>query len=352
VKSKGRLAKEQAILRLAKEPYDYYDESRIHRALMQSTNDFMDLLERFYKAWDKNDKLVELPRKQLFTTPGIKGDWRVMPCVVNRFEGKSVKAVKVIGTNEEERVVSDKISVGKALLIHPTDNFVKAIFDVCALSSFRTAAISVLALKYLTEKKDRRVGVIGVGRVGFYTVLILQKWLGAKEIGIFDINKKRVDLLKQSSGRRTAAVLKSQDLKEICKSNNAVFLATDTASPLISSKNASGLKFISSVGADADNLSELHKSILRHRTLVSESRQNIHFGDLKRWAKAKLIRENNIVELQRIIGRRKRMRGNVVFVSTGTAVQDALICQFLFDRFFFESLLFYRRHQPVPSLLF
>lgn len=167
----------ESLLRLKNEPYVAYTESQIHQTIMEFAEDFCDLLERFYFHWKDRRGSVLLPTKQIYTTKDLKGDFRIMPCAYH-FEEKIVKVVKVVGTNEEEQVVKDKICVGKALLLHPSDNYVQAIFDVCSLSSFRTAAIATLAFKYLTETRNQMVGLIGAGRIGFYTALFLHRWLG------------------------------------------------------------------------------------------------------------------------------------------------------------------------------
>ena len=66
--------------------------------------------------------------------------------------------------------------------------------------------------------------------------------------------------------------------------------------------------------------------------MISESRQNIFFGDLQRWFQAGLIKERQVIELREVIGHLKKEKQPVIFITTGTAIQDALICQFLFER--------------------
>ena len=321
---------EQDLLRLHEEPCTYYNEMQIHRALMRNVNAFLDTLERFYFAWQKNNKIVDQPKKQVFTTKGLKGDLRVMPCVIDKFEGKVIKMVKIIGTNVEEKHVKDKIAVGKALLIDTTDNFVKGIFDVSALSSFRTAAISTVAFKHTVDPSQQRVGIIGTGRIGFYMAVILSRWLEVRELHVYDVNKKRLHQFKEIFGKKIK--IKDVTLNEICKSCTAVFLSTTSTSPLLNKSNAKDIQFISSVGADAENLSELHKSLLKNRKVISESRQDISFGDLRRWYQAGLLKERQVIELRDVIGRLKKAKQPILFISTGAAIQDALICQFLFER--------------------
>lgn len=313
-------------LRLGDEPSRHYTEKTIHEALMTRTHEFMDLLESFYDAWSEDPRLVQQPPKTIFTSRGIKGDWRVMPCVIDRFEGALIKAVKVIGTNEEERTITDKICVGKALLIDEYDNHIKASFDVCALSSFRTAAISALACKHTCPTKANRLLIVGAGRIGFYLASILSRWGKAGKLVFQDAIPARAEALaKYFSGSAQGPTL---DI-EGC---DAVFLCTDSASPILNAGNVGEARFISSVGADADNLSEVDPSLLTDFTVVSESRQNIHIGDMARWKQSQQFSADQIVELTEVFAGQQKLNPRILFISTGTAAQDALACHFVFQQ--------------------
>jgi ornithine cyclodeaminase/alanine dehydrogenase-like protein (mu-crystallin family) len=335
------LGRESAILRLPLEPCVHYPEMTVHREIMNGLCAFMDALEGFYLAWSREDVAVTQPRKEMFSRPDAGGDWRVMPCAVEGGwpffggAGSATDAVKIIGTNEEQRVVRDKISVGKALLLHPTDHHVEAIFDVAALSSFRTAAISVLAYKYGGYRGDALPGIIGAGRIGYYTAALLRQWMRLPRLLIHDADETRSRTFVEAVGDRFGGDPQSVNLAELCRDGAALFLATTSSQPVIDGRLGRNARFISSVGADADNLSELAPDVLDGRLLVSESAQNIALGDLRRWHAAGLIGPEHIRTLAAVIG--DAVAGApvampVVFVSTGTAVQDALVCRFLHDR--------------------
>jgi ornithine cyclodeaminase/alanine dehydrogenase-like protein (mu-crystallin family) len=325
-----------AFLRLGPEPCLSMGEAEVHEIIMESPQEFCALLERFYAYWDKNREMVDLPAKQIFSTPGLAGDFRVMPCAIH-FEGKIIKAVKVIGTNEEERVVPDKICVGKAMLLHPTDNFAQALFDVCALSSFRTAAVSVLAFKHcllMRETAIPGIGLAGTGRIGFYTALFLNKWLGVKEISCFDPNPLRLGDFESAvySCMPEVAIKRKERAGDLIYDSDSIFLCTNSSSPVLSEKSAGHLSFISSVGADADNLSEIDEDMAGKREIVVDSVQSMALGDLKRWEDKGLIKREQVLELPGFVSGAYSSSRKILFVSTGIAVQDALASQFLFDK--------------------
>jgi ornithine cyclodeaminase/alanine dehydrogenase-like protein (mu-crystallin family) len=221
-----------AVVRLPSEPCIYYPELIVHQTLMSGICAFMERLESFYRAWSEDAVTVRQPTKQIFQTAGIRGDWRVMPCAIaprSPTAGRDthgINAVKVIGTNEEQRMVQDKISVGKAMLMHPTDHFVEAIFDVAALSSFRTAAISVLAYKFCGHRRNHIAAIVGAGRIGFYTAVILQQWLGVTSLLINDKQRTRTEAFLQAIAAWFGRGARSADLADLRNDSQAIFLGS------------------------------------------------------------------------------------------------------------------------------
>jgi ornithine cyclodeaminase/alanine dehydrogenase-like protein (mu-crystallin family) len=318
------------LLRLRSEPCVYFDESQIHDILSQNTVLFMNKLSDAYWKISTGQYETLLPKKQIFCTSPLKGDLRVMSCVVQKKNDLPIKAVKIIGTNEENSIVQDKICVGKALLIHPQDNFVQAIFDVCVLSSFRTAAISVLAYKLLSGIKHQSCGIVGTGRIGYYTAYILHRWLRVKKIWVTDCSQKQRGRFRAMIDQFIPELEVTEATPEILYSQvKSVFLCTDSSRPLISGRDSLNLSFISSVGADADNLSELCDSVLG-RKIFTDSRQSMMLGDMKRWVERGLLSDHDVTELSELVRKNTSAPARSLFISTGVALQDALFCHLIF----------------------
>ena len=313
------------------EPSISYSDIEIHDILCNDISAFMNYIENFYKTWQGEDDLVELPKKQLFEVPYAEGDFRIMPCLIHG--DYRIKSVKVIGTNEENRTVHDKISVGKSFLIHPYDNYIHAMFDACVLSSFRTAAISVLAYKTVVSYTTKSTALAGTGRIGFYTALLLHQHLGVQDFFCYDPNlKNQQNFEKLASLYLPDAQVHFLPLEKVGENADSLFIATNSHHAIFDKTSAEAFAFVSSVGADADNLSELDSSILTNRTVVTDSRQSIMLGDLKRWQERGLLSETNLVEIKEIIGEENICNKEpFLFISTGIAVQDALTAQFIYN---------------------
>ena len=323
---------EKKLLRLSDEPCVYIGEYQIHKIMLEHTKEFMQLILQFYKNWGENSNLVNMPKKQVFYADGLEGDFRVMSCAINSEE--HVKSVKVIGTNEENKTLVDKICVGKSLLIDKDDNFIYAILDVCALSSYRTAAISVLAFSFLNNIKNAKVGLIGLGRIGFYNAYILYSWLGVKKFLCYDKDKNSLKRFSQLINiYLPEASLKMVNDKKVISESNSLFISTDSENPILYKNNTEHMSFISSVGADANNLSELDDSILLNdHQLVTDSLHSLLLGDMRTWMDKGIISSTDVVELKDIINGNKDVNNKVIFISTGIAVQDALISKFITNK--------------------
>ena len=318
------------LLRLEDEEYIHFNEVQIHDVLVENTSEFMEYLKQFYHQWEKNSTLVELPKKQIFESAYAHGDFRVMPCIINA--DYRIKSVKIIGTNEENSIIKDKICVGKSFLIHPYDNYIYAMFDVCVLSSFRTAAISVLAYALLKHSAEAKIGIIGSGRIGFYTTLILHKWLGIDRFHINDISEKnKMHFLTLAEKYMPNATMHFINTKQMGTTCNSVFVATDSSTSILNKENAQNITFISSVGADANNLSEIDADLIDGRSIVTDSHHSMMIGDLKTWEKENIITKDTVVELPTLLHHTMELEEKILFISTGIATQDALISQFIYD---------------------
>ncbi|NBC50025.1 MAG: hypothetical protein GVY22_19070 [Gammaproteobacteria bacterium] len=316
------------LLRLADEPCRHIDEFYAHSTLVAGCGAFMDLLQGFYQDWSRQPSLVRLPPKQVFHSAADGGDFRVMPCMIDSL---GIQFVKIIGTNAAQRIVPDKISVGKALLLDTTDHFVRMTFDVAALSSFRTAAIAVLAYR-LSVPAAESIALVGAGRIGFYTALILRRWLGVRSFLVVDPaepNRERFETLRAHALPDT--MVRYLPFADACAEAGALFLATTSRAALCDPECCGHLRFVASVGADADDLSEVAGSMLRTHQLWTDSRQSMLLGDMRRWRDEARIDGVAVPELRELIQSPvpASQPKPILFISTGVAVQDALVCHFI-----------------------
>lgn len=316
------------LLRLEDEKFEYFKEIEIHDILIENTKEILNNFKSFYIEYSKQLHKVTLPKKIVIDSQNYKGDFRVMPCCID----DKIKSVKIIGTNEEEKYIKDKICVGKSFLIDEYDNYIYAMFDVCVLSSFRTAIISILAYDFSCKKGI--IGIVGLGRIGFYTAYILHKFKNINQFYCVEIDDNIKNNFSQLASLYMPDVkieyTTTKNLNNVCSN---IFLTTNSKTAILNKTNSSNFNFISSVGADANNLSELSEDIISTKTIITDSMQSTLLGDLKKWKDKELISEGNIFELTDIIKNKNTIKNKqVLFISTGIALQDALISNYIYDK--------------------
>jgi len=311
------------VLRFHDEPCQWFHDTDVHAALMADPGGWLDHMDRSLVAIARGDRQLELPPKQVFVDPDDHSDFRVMPCVV-RGDGEARKTVKIVGTNGPRRVVPDQLTVGRALALHPQENFVTAVFDACALSSARTGAVAALAGRHLARRRGH-LAIHGCGRVGYYTARLFVADGGIERISLHDPDSARVEAmqaaLSEVSGMpETAASPAAQDA-------DITVLATDSEIPLELMPGEDGV--IISMGADTVWQRELPPALARSGTICVDSRDSLHTGDLAAWVSSGLVARGDIVDFLDIVRAKPSAPRPQLFVSTGSALFDNLTIDWL-----------------------
>ncbi|MCX7148431.1 MAG: hypothetical protein NTY05_03310 [Rhodocyclales bacterium] len=325
-------------MRIAAEPFVYFDDYQVHRILTNNPAEYLGLLHRQLADIARGDAQLELPPKQIFHDLPGDADFRVMPCVV-RMNGTACKTVKIIGTNTLQEKIPDQITVGKAFVIDSGENFVSHIFEACLLSSARTGACAALATKLLAPVRST-LTVIGAGRVGYYATIYTASLGGVEAIRIADSDHARAV--------RTAALLTDQlsglivdavSLENLPDADVAI-LATTSREP-ICRPPAWGAGLVISLGADTDNQRELTPEWVGSADIFVDTLDSARFGDLAAWQKAGLISADKLVDLfhvlrQSALPSASRPR---VFISTGSALFDNLTISYILDQVARQELI-------------
>jgi len=322
----------QKVLRIGQEPYVYFDEQRVHRQLTDNPAEYYRFMRDELADIAAGRAELELPPKQVFSDPGCTSDFRVMPCIVRK-PGSARKTVKLIGTNTLQQLVQDQITVGKAFVLHPEENFVSHIFEACLLSSARTGLCAAIAIDVLSRTR-KNITVIGAGRVGYYAAFYAAQLGGVGEISIFDNDHDRA--------RQTAALLARQipavrftALGEILQASNAdvLVLATTSTEP-VCSPHGTNANLVVSLGADTDCQRELDPAWSSAADIFVDTQDCARFGDLNSWQEKGLIDTAKLVDLFQLLrdGVADDSDRPRVFVSTGSALFDNLTIGYLLSK--------------------
>lgn len=318
---------EQRVLRSALEPSAVITDTEVHRALTLDPAGYFRFIYDSLCAIAAGELEVEMPPKQLFSDPGALSDFRVMPCVT-RSADRTTKTVKLVGTNIAQHTIPDQITVGKALVIDPVENYVTHIVDACLLSSARTGLCAALAIQLLAVRRDRLV-VIGSGRVGYYAAFYAAKVCGIRQIEFTDSDPARASAAATALNARIPGICRASS-KDKLESPDIVVIATTSHQP-VCSPPAWGASLVVSLGADIDHQSELDATWAGAAAIYADTPDSMRFGDLKKWLTLGLLQPESVTDLVTLLKKKKpnKAGGCRLFVSTGSALFDNLTLAYL-----------------------
>ncbi len=318
----------QNVLRVHREPCIHYSDWRIHHLLTRNPAGYCRFIERELKECAAGRLSLELPAKLVFPDGECAGDFRVMPCVVRRPEGAR-KTIKLVGTNTVGRRVPDQVTVGKAWVLDPVENFVSHSFDACLLSSARTGACAAVAAARLAVSRAR-VNVVGAGRVGYYAALYLASLGNIDTVYLADRLDDRArrcaDLLAQQVPAVRFTAVGFAELPEC----DVAVLATTSTRPLCAPPGW-GAQLVASLGADTTYQRELDAAWLDMAEIYVDSTDSLRYGDLHAWRAAGCLREEQLTDLLQLLRSTPEPAGGRprIFVSTGWALLDNLTIGYL-----------------------
>jgi alanine dehydrogenase len=319
------------VLRLHPEPSEHVSDAAVHQTLVRSPRLFLDYLHSELAAIAAGCTHAQLPAKQVFTDPANSGDFRLMPCILRGAAGVR-KTVKLVGTNATQRCIEDQITVGRAFVLHPTDNFITHSFEACALSSARTGACAAVSARILASSRAS-IAVIGAGRVGYYAALYLASLGGVERIHLYDVEPGRAarvaDALEQTCGQWGVHVI------EGCPRASVDFavLATTGSEPVYGPRDFFARTIIS-LGADTAWQRELDPALAKTCDIYVDNFDALACGDLLDWIGRGLVERGDIRDLIDLLGKAppRGRHDRTLFISTGSALFDNLTIGYLLER--------------------
>lgn len=312
---------ETCILNFNEEPHRVWTDAQVHAAITRNPLEYLLQIKYSLQEIAHGAVMHNTPPKQIFSDDD--GDFRSMPSVVYR--GKSIsKIVKIIGTNNVQKIVEDKISVGKAFNIHPIENFITDIFDANILSSARTGVIAVVAAELLATDLDIAM-IIGCGNVGYYCAFYLCS-IGRVSMMIFnDLNREKVDrFVKHFSQLFPNIVFASGDVGDYDAS--IIICATNSLEPILRADNTNATTIIG-VGADTHYQQELLLSSFHDIKIFVDSYDALRYGDCK----ASNLNENNVTTIDELIKHKSPLCNRNAFITTGNALLDNLTIEYILN---------------------
>lgn len=311
---------------LTHEPCRYRSDADIFIKLTEDPAGYLEYVESVLYSIRRGFSSHLTPDKCIIG--GTDGDFRSMPSELHHRKCIT-KIVKVVGTNNTQRIVRGKITVGKVLNLHPEENFVTDILEANILSSARTGILSILATKKLGLDLHSAT-VIGCGNVGFFCAYYLCSLTNVKKVTFEDLDSNlEWSIVKWFREKYPDIIFEPSSASDSLKlMDDLIICATSSKQPLFD-PITSRANMIVSVGADTSYQRELNfgntLQLLENFNLVVDSYDALNYGDcLAHKITPDQVKLLNVFD-PFSAGNKKRN----IFISTGNALFDNITVGYL-----------------------
>ncbi len=209
------------------------------------------------------------------------------------------------------------------------DGRVLALIDSGSITTLRTAATTMLAIKLLAREGASTAAIVGCGAQGAAHARALQATTGIADVVLHDTDGARADRLAAQLPRARVA----RTMREATLGRDVVVTCTPATQPFLGPDDVAPGTLVAAVGSDNDRKLEIDPALLAAARIVTDSTAQCEkMGELKqRLPNAPRI-SGELVDL--IAGRVRRTQADevVVFDSTGMAIEDLALCAALLGR--------------------
>lgn len=283
------------------------------------------------------ERRVKMPEKLYLLVP--QGDFRAMPVYLSSGKGRGVAAIKWVCVFPENYKKQLPIVIGTVILNDIRTGRPLAVIEANALTAFRTGAAGTVASQALANTDCKSLLLVGAGTQAYYQLQCHLRLFNLKRVWIWSPRWNEAKRLALGLKRKGTMFLAVKDLATAARDADIICTCTPSRKPLLKYKWLKPGVHINAIGADAKGKQELEPAILRNaRIVVDDWDQARHSGEINVSFARGLIQKRNIlgslsdVLLKKVKPRRSH-RDITVFDSTGLAVQDVVLANFIYRKF-------------------
>jgi alanine dehydrogenase len=306
-------------------------------AALTKLSDWLEAVERGFRAGAEGKADAPAP----LHIPAERGGFHAKGASIRLDDPeRSYAALKLNGNFPGNPATNGLPTVqGVLILCDAATGSLLAVMDSIEITLRRTAAASALAAKLLAAPDPATFLICGCGAQGRAHLLALAdlwpagRWLAwdadADKAAAFSRGMARLAGLKVETVDELGAAGRTANVIVTCTSARTAFLNADHVAPGT---------FITAVGADSPDKSELAPTLMAKATIVTDSTaQCLAMGDLRHADAAGLTSADAVhAELGEIVAGQKPGRTSpeeiVIFDSTGTALQDVAAAAMIYEK--------------------
>jgi ornithine cyclodeaminase/alanine dehydrogenase-like protein (mu-crystallin family) len=227
---------------------------------------------------------------------------------------------------------------GTITLFDGATGFPLAIMDSIEITIQRTAAATAVAAKWLAREDADTVTICGCGAQAWAQLAAVMAVRPIRRVFLHDIDPARAERLAGEVRSASLETLPVRDLRPALAESDVCVTCTTAAVPFLRIGDLGPGTFVAAVGADSEGKQELDARLLASSTVVVDIlEQCAAIGELHHALDAGLMTRDDVrAELGQVVAGLRTGRASadeiVVFDSTGTALQDAVLAGLVYDR--------------------
>ena len=265
-----------------------------------------------------------------------KGDdtFLIMPCIDNRYW--STKLVSFCPGNRERDLPS---IFGTVVLNSSVTGEPLAIIDGTTLTTYRTAAVSALGIKHLTDDDIHSLGIIGTGTQGIRQAVFACSVRPIKKISVYDKSLAAMsgfeNVFKQLLP--DIRIRKMDNPASVCVESSIIITATNSKYPVFPENQDLFInKTFIGIGSYKPDCREYPDIFFKHiGQIYTDTLHGLkESGDLIHPLKKNLIKRENIYSLGSLIKQEVSLSGDSTrfLKTTGSAIFDLYAARLIYEK--------------------
>jgi len=296
---------------------EFLSEERVSRLLC-----YEDLIPAMERALaDFSAGRIRQPVRNVLAIPEHEGLWGIMPAVCGDVFG--VKMVTVFEGNGVRGLPTHQATIE---LFRSATGEPLVAMDGRLITEMRTAAVTAVAVRLLTNPGVRRLAILGSGVQARAHAKALRMARDFDDVRVWSRSQEHARLCAEEIGGRAMSA------KEAVRDADVVVTVTYTLEPILHGEWLAPHTFVAAVGAIGPKRRELDDEAMGATVIVdSRAAAEVESGDV-------LLSGAKIhAELGEILNGHALPGGRIVFKSLGLAIEDVVAAKLVWERYAADS---------------
>ena len=270
----------------------------------------------------QNPQKGQMPPK-IYLELDNNADFRAMPAKFGNAVG--IKWASIFPDNEKRKMGTN---VSATIMLNDIETgYPIALMDGMLITSYRTAAVTGLATKYLSNKDASTASFIGCGFQTEYQIEAILNVRNITKIKLFDLDKSKCEHLVAIFGGNMVIC---DSLEECVRDSDILTTLTPSRNPFVQLDWLEPGLHINAIGADAEGKQEFESNLgdVCQICVVDEKAQAFHSGESQHTKN-----KDKFINLSEVVNPNFRRATSDVsfFDSTGLATEDIAVANYIYE---------------------